>query len=50
MWTESIRTPTYQDRLRKLREQLFARLREEASAPPSTASGTLPLRSSGTME
>jgi ribosomal-protein-alanine N-acetyltransferase len=37
MWTESVRTPTYQERLRKLREQLFARLREEAGAPPPSA-------------
>jgi ribosomal-protein-alanine N-acetyltransferase len=52
MWTESVRTPAYQDRLRKLREQLFARLREEAGAPPPSASGMVPprLRSPGTAE
>ena len=52
MWTESVRTPTYQDRLRALREQLFARLREEAGAPPPSASGLVSprLRSPGTAE
>jgi [ribosomal protein S18]-alanine N-acetyltransferase len=51
MWTESVRAPAYQERLRKLREQLFARLREEAGAPPPPASsGALPLRHSGTVE
>jgi ribosomal-protein-alanine N-acetyltransferase len=51
MWTESVRTPAYQERLRRLREQLFTRLREEAGAPPpSASSGALPLRSSGTLE
>jgi ribosomal-protein-alanine N-acetyltransferase len=51
MWTESVRTPIYQDRLRRLREQLFARLREEAGAPPPTAGGAMPpLRSPGVVE
>ena len=51
MWTESLRSAAYQERLRKLREQLFARLREEAGAPPPTTGGApRPLRSSGTAE
>jgi ribosomal-protein-alanine N-acetyltransferase len=33
MWTDPIRTPAYQEKLRHLRERLFARLREEADAP-----------------
>ncbi|MGB9751574.1 ribosomal protein S18-alanine N-acetyltransferase [Roseiflexus castenholzii] len=33
MWTDPIRSPAYQERLRQLREQLFARLREEANEP-----------------
>ena len=51
MWTESVRTPAYQDRLRRLREQLFTRLREEAGAPPPAAGSALPpLRSPGAAE
>jgi ribosomal-protein-alanine N-acetyltransferase len=52
MWTESVRTPAYQERLRKLREQLFARLREEAGAPPPSTNGMVSprLRSPGTAE
>jgi hypothetical protein len=51
MWTESMRSSVYQDRLRKLREQLFTRLREEAGAPPpATGNVPRPLRSSGTAE
>jgi ribosomal-protein-alanine N-acetyltransferase len=51
MWTESVRTSAYQDRLRRLREQLFTRLREEAGAPPPAAGGALPpLRSPGAAE
>lgn len=33
MWTEPIRTPAYQEKLRHLRERLFARLRAEAEVP-----------------
>lgn len=33
MTTESIRSPAYQERLRRLRELLFERLRQEAAAP-----------------
>lgn len=33
MSTEPIRSPAYQERLRQLRERLFARLREEANEP-----------------
>ena len=33
MWTESIHSPEYQERLHKLREQLFERLRLEAAEP-----------------
>ena len=40
MWTESVRAAAYQERLRRLRELLFARLREEAGAPPPSASGS----------
>ncbi len=51
MWTESMRSVAYQERLRRLREQLFARLREEAGAPPpSTGGAPRPLSSSGTVE
>ena len=52
MWTESVRAPAYQERLRRLRELLFARLREEAGAPPPSASGSAlaRLRSSRTAE
>ncbi len=38
MWTDPIRTPAYQDQLAKLREQLFARLRDEASEPSPRSS------------
>ncbi len=31
MWTDPIRSPAYQEKLRQLRERLFARLREEAN-------------------
>jgi [ribosomal protein S18]-alanine N-acetyltransferase len=34
MWTESIHLAAYQERLQKLREQLFERLRLEAAEPP----------------
>ena len=34
MWTESIHQTSYQERLQKLREQLFERLRHEAAEPP----------------
>jgi ribosomal-protein-alanine N-acetyltransferase len=52
MWTDPIRPAAYQDRLRRLRELLFARLREEAGAPPPSANnGALPpLRSSRAAE
>lgn len=33
MWTDPIRSPVYQEKLRQLRERLFARLREEANEP-----------------
>ncbi|MCS6937979.1 MAG: ribosomal protein S18-alanine N-acetyltransferase [Roseiflexaceae bacterium] len=33
MWTDPIRSPAYQEKLRQLRERLFARLREEADEP-----------------
>lgn len=33
MWTDPIRGAAYQEQLRQLREQLFARLREEAGEP-----------------
>jgi ribosomal-protein-alanine N-acetyltransferase len=49
MWTDSVRTRGYQERLRRLREQLFTRLREEAGVPPPSA-GALPLRQSGIAE
>jgi ribosomal-protein-alanine N-acetyltransferase len=51
MWTESIHSATYQERLRQLREQLFTRLRLEAGEPPPAgANGALPLRPSRTAE
>jgi ribosomal-protein-alanine N-acetyltransferase len=52
MWTDPIRPAAYQDRLRRLRELLFARLREEAGAPqPPANNGALPpLRSSRAAE
>jgi [ribosomal protein S18]-alanine N-acetyltransferase len=37
MWTDPIRNPAYQERLFKLRELLFARLRDEAAEPPSAS-------------
>jgi [ribosomal protein S18]-alanine N-acetyltransferase len=36
MWTDPIRNPVFQERLLQLRELLFARLREEAAAPPAS--------------
>jgi len=36
MWTDSMRSAAYRNHLRQLREQLFERLREEASVPPPT--------------
>ena len=44
MWTESIHSAGYQDRLYKLRAQLFERLRLEAGEPPPAAvsPGALP--------
>jgi ribosomal-protein-alanine N-acetyltransferase len=44
MWTESIHAQAYQERLHKLREQLFERLRLEAGEPPpaGTNNGMLP--------
>ena len=44
MWTESIHTPVYQERLGKLRGRLFERLRLEAGEPPPspTAPSALP--------
>jgi ribosomal-protein-alanine N-acetyltransferase len=33
MWTESVRTPAYQERLDQLRRLLFERLREQAGEP-----------------
>jgi [ribosomal protein S18]-alanine N-acetyltransferase len=52
MWTESIHSTQYQERLRQLREQLFTRLRLEAGEPPPAGfSGGMPsLRSSRTAE
>lgn len=37
MWTESIQTPEYQERLSELRRQLFARLRAQAENPYQAA-------------
>lgn len=37
MWTESIHSAGYQDRLRLLRDRLFERLRLEAAEPPPRA-------------
>lgn len=34
MWTEPIRSPSYQERIQRLRELLFNRLRQDAAAPP----------------
>ena len=47
MWTESIHSANYQERLHKLREQLFERLRLEAGEPPPSNLSSLvpPLRS-----
>lgn len=52
MWTEPIRTPAYQEQLHRLREQLFARLRQEAGEPPPSGAGSsMPsLRSSRTAD
>jgi ribosomal-protein-alanine N-acetyltransferase len=41
MWTDPIRNPAYQERLFRLRERLFARLREEAAEPPAKAPSPL---------
>jgi ribosomal-protein-alanine N-acetyltransferase len=41
MWTDPIRNPAYQERLYRLREMLFARLRDEAAEPPPTAPAPL---------
>ena len=45
MWTESIHSTVYQDRLYKLRAQLFERLRMEAGEPPPAPTGPGPLPS-----
>src|SRR4051812_26883259 len=45
MWTESIHSTAYQDRLFKLRGQLFDRLRLEAGEPPPAAASPGPLPS-----
>ncbi len=45
MWTESIHSTAYQDRLYKLRARLFERLRLEATEPPPAAAGHGPLPS-----
>ena len=42
MSTDPIRTPAYQEKLRHLRERLFARLREEADAPEPVRNGARP--------
>lgn len=48
MWTESIHSQTYQERLHDLRERLFERLRVEAAEPPPASAGeALPARPSG---
>ena len=49
MWTDSIRSASYQERLRRLRELLFARLRQEAGEMPPITS-TPPLRSTRTTD
>jgi ribosomal-protein-alanine N-acetyltransferase len=41
MWTESIHLASYQERLHKLREHLFERLRLEAAEPPPASTGGL---------
>jgi len=38
MWTDPIRSPAYQERLTRLREMLFGRLREEATETPARLS------------
>jgi ribosomal-protein-alanine N-acetyltransferase len=51
MWTEPIRSAAYHERLQRLREKLFARLRQEAGEPPPlNTSGPSALRSSRTTE
>lgn len=51
MWTESIHLTTYQERLHRLREQLFERLRlEAAEPPPSSAPSARPPLTSSTAE
>jgi [ribosomal protein S18]-alanine N-acetyltransferase len=50
MWTESIHSQAYQDRLHDLREKLFDRLRHEAAEPPpasSMSNTVVPARSRG---
>ncbi len=42
MSTDPIRTSAYQEKLRHLRERLFARLREEAEAPEPVRNGVRP--------
>lgn len=52
MWTESLHSTAYQERLHELRKHLFARLRLEAGEPPPSGSNTpiQPLRSPQTTE
>lgn len=51
MWTESLCSAGYQELLRDLRQKLFARLRQEADAPPSdSSSAPSPLRPPQTAE
>lgn len=52
MWTETIHSQAYQERLHDLRERLFERLRlEAAEPPPAGTNGTAPpLRSSRLVE
>src|SRR5689334_5936014 len=40
MWTESIHLAAYQERLHRLREQLFDRLRLEAAEPPPSSAAS----------
>ena len=35
MWTEALRTSSYQEQLQGLREKLYVRLRQHADSPPS---------------
>lgn len=50
MWTEHIRSAAYQERIKRLREQLFARLRQEAGEPPPQIASGSSLRSSRTSD